>query len=127
MKQIDINNLAGGAMAERINRELTKVAENILDPNTDPKSARTITVTIKIKPDDAREIGMTDIQVKSSLAPAKAIPAKFVFDFDMEGNAVMAELKSHDRDQMRIDDDGTITDGTGADASKKVVNMSPYR
>lgn len=127
--EININSLAGGAMSERINRELGKVAENIMDPNTKADAVRTVTVTIKIKPDEAREIGMTDIQVKSSLAPAKGIPAKFVFDFDRDGKAVMAELKSSaDRDQMQFNDDGNIVDGTGTAAdSKKVVNMSPYR
>ncbi|MGG1673295.1 hypothetical protein ACIFOE_22190 [Paenibacillus sp. NRS-1783] len=48
--KVDISNLAGRAMAERINRELKKVAENVMDPNTKAEAVRTVTVTIKIKP-----------------------------------------------------------------------------
>ena len=120
--EIDINKLAGGAMAERINRELQKVAENILDPNTNAITARTVTVTIKIKPDDAREIGMTDIQVNSSLAPAKGVPAKFVFDYGKDGKAVIAELNTgQDRNQAQMTDSGEVADGTGAPL-QNVVN-----
>lgn len=125
--QIDINNLAGGAMAERINRELQKVAENVLDPNTKAEAVRTVTVSIKIKPNDARQIGSTDIDVKSSLAPAKGVPTAFVFDYDKEGNAVMKELRTgNDRDQLAMNDHGTVVDGTGesiSDGGGKVVGM----
>lgn len=120
--QININTLAGGAMAERINRELQKVADNVLDPNTNATAARTVTVTIKIKPDEAREIGMTDIQVKSSLAPAKGIPAKFYFDYGKDGKGAIAELNTgQDKNQTQFTDSGEIADGTGA-MLQNVVN-----
>lgn len=115
---IDINSLSGGAVAERINRELLKVAENVLDPNTKPETVRTLTVTIKIKPDESREIGVTDIQVKTGLAPTRGIPAKFVFDYGKDGKAVMAELQSGERNQLMVDADGDVADDRG----KKVVN-----
>lgn len=122
--QVDINNLAGGAMAERINRELNKVAENVLDPNTKAEAVRTVTISIKIKPNEARQIGQTDIEVKSSLAPAKGVPTQFVFDFDREGNAVLKELNlSNDRDQMALNDAGDVVDGTGTSPNGKVVGM----
>lgn len=121
--QVDINNLAGGAMAERINRELQKVAENVMDPNTKAEAVRTVTVSIKIKPNDARQIGTTDIDVKSSLAPAKGVPTSFVFDFDKEGKAVMKELSlSGDRNQLAVNDQGTVVDGTGEVPLQNVVN-----
>ncbi|MDP4095448.1 replication terminator protein [Paenibacillus sp. P96] len=121
---VDINNLAGGAMAERINRELKKVAENVMDPNTKADAVRTVTVQIKIKPNDARQIGNTEIEVKSSLAPAKGVPTQFVFDFDKEGKAVMKELNlSNDRNQMAMNDAGDVVDGTGTSPSAKVVGL----
>ncbi|MNO15492.1 hypothetical protein D3C76_51580 [compost metagenome] len=121
---IDINNLAGGAMAERINRELQKVAENVLDPNTKAEAVRTVTISIKIKPNDARQIGSSDIDVKSSLASAKGVPTQFVFDFDKEGKAVMKELNlSKDPNQMALNDTGEVVDGTGASPNGKVVGL----
>ncbi|MEK4052680.1 replication terminator protein [Paenibacillus sp. FSL F4-0087] len=122
--QVDINNLAGGAMAERINRELNKVAENVLDPNTKAEAVRTVTISIKIKPNEARQIGQTDIEVKSSLAPAKGVPTQFVFDFDREGNAVLKELNlSSDKDQMAMNDEGEVVDGTGTSPKSNVVGL----
>lgn len=125
---ISIDQLAGGGASERIERELQKIAENVLDPNTKPDATRKLTIEITIKPNDARQLGDAEITVKSSLAPAKGLPSAFVFDWDKNGKAVMQELKmGRDRDQMALADDGAVVDGTGAPADKKVVNMSPYR
>ncbi|MGF6356138.1 hypothetical protein ABIE27_004053 [Paenibacillus sp. 4624] len=122
--KVDINNLAGGAMAERINRELAKVAENVMDPNTKAEAVRTVTITLKIKPNEARQMGQTDIEVKSSLAPAKGVPTQFVFDFDKEGKAVMKELNlSNDKNQMAMNDAGDVVDGTGTSPNPKVVGL----
>ncbi len=126
---ISIDQLAGGGASERIQRELNKIAENVLDPNTKPDATRTLTITLTIKPDKNRQMGAGEIVVKSSLAPAAGLPSSFVFDFDAEGKAVMAELKmSKDRNQSALADNGSIVDGTGAPLDdKKVVNMTPYR
>jgi len=115
---ININTLSGGAVAERLNRELQRVAENVMDPNTKPDAVRTVTVTIKIKPNETRQLGVTDIQVKSALAPTRGIPAQFIFDYDRAGKAVMAELQSADRNQLMVDNDGDVADDRGS----KVVN-----
>ncbi|MGG4096175.1 replication terminator protein [Paenibacillus lautus] len=120
---VDIAKLAGGAMQERINRELKKVAENILDPNTKADAVRTVTISIKIKPNEARQMASSDIEVKSSLAPAKGVPTAFIFDYDKEGKAVMKELSTgQDRDQLAMNDAGEIVDGVGEMPSPKVVN-----
>ncbi len=125
---ISIDQLAGGGVSERIQREFNKIAENVLDPNTKPDATRTLTVNITIKPNKNRQMGDAEVVVKSSLAPAAGLPSSFVFDYDTEGKAVMAELNmSKDRNQMAIADSGAIVDGAGAPADKKVVNMSPYR
>lgn len=117
--EVDINALSGGALAEKVNIELRKIAENVLDPNTKPDAVRTLTVTIKIKPNETRQIGAADIQVKSSLAPSRGIPTSFVFDFDHDGKAVLKELTSGatDPNQLQIGNDGAVADGIG-----KVVN-----
>ncbi|WP_082112456.1 hypothetical protein [Paenibacillus sp. DMB20] len=120
---VDIAKLAGGAMQERINRELKKVAENILDPNTKADAVRTVTISIKIKPNEARQMASSDIEVKSSLAPAKGVPTAFIFDYDKEGKAVIKELSTgQDRDQLAMNDAGEIVDGVGETPSPKVVN-----
>lgn len=122
---VDIANLAGGAMAERINRELQKLAENVMDPNTRADAVRTLTISIKIKPNEARQLGAADIEVKSSLVPAKGVPTAFVFDFDKDGKAIMKELNTgNDRNQLAMNDNGAVVDGTGESVeNSKVVGM----
>lgn len=126
--QIDLNSLAGGGLSERINRELAKVAENVMDPNTKADAVRTLTITLKIKPDEARQIGTAEFVVKTSLVPPKGLPSAFVFDYDKDGKAVLKELKTgRDNNQLAINDSGAVVDGTGKSVDKKVVNMSPYK
>ncbi|WP_128656184.1 replication terminator protein [Paenibacillus sp. 598K] len=111
--KLNLNELSGGALVEKLDIEMRKLAENVLDPNTPAEVARTITVTIKIKPNEQRQVGNADISVKSSLAPSKGIPTSFVFDYDKEGNAVVAELVTGDRNQLIINNDGDVADDTG--------------
>lgn len=48
--KINLETLAGGAFAEKLNEALMQVAENIQNPNTDATTKRQITVNIKFTP-----------------------------------------------------------------------------
>jgi len=119
--QIDLSTFAGGAVAERFNIELQRVIENIADPNTDPKKARTLILKLTIKADENRDVASVDIETKAGLVPAKPVVTKIVIDQDSDGNVVAAELKSGIKDQMMIDDDGDVADHTG----RKIVQFKP--
>ncbi|WP_375104085.1 replication terminator protein [Paenibacillus sp. RS8] len=121
MNEISIENLAGGAVGERINIELNKVADNIMDPNTDWKKARKLTVTITIKPDEQREIGLVSVDNKPTLAPAHGIATKLVFGKDREGKAVAEELVSGVKNQMMIDDEGDLADDRGKKVEPEAI------
>lgn len=71
MQHIDMEEFANGAFTEQINREMRKVTENIMDPNTDATVKRRITVTIEFKQNKGRSIVTTSVQAKSTLAPAQ--------------------------------------------------------
>lgn len=113
MSSISIDSIAGGALVEKLNIELRRLAENVQDPNTKADAVRTVTIQIRVKPDETRQIGSTEISVKSSLAPSKGIPTSFVFDLDNEGNAVVKELLTRDKNQMIMNDQGEVADATG--------------
>jgi hypothetical protein len=110
---ISIDTIAAGALLEKVEIELSKLAANVKDPNTKPDAVRTITISIKVKPDVTRQLGVTEIDVKSSLAPSKGIPTSFIFDYDKEGKAVMKELLTQDPNQLIIDNKGELADATG--------------
>ena len=69
MKHINIEQFSNGELTQQINRELESVARNIADPNTEAKTARKITVTITMKPNEQRDFITTSITTKSTLAP----------------------------------------------------------
>ena len=48
--QINLERLAGGAFAEKLNEALMQVAENIQNPNTEATTKRQINIAIKFAP-----------------------------------------------------------------------------
>ena len=48
--------MAKGAVQERVDYEVSRVVDNILDPNTEATAKRKITLTIELKPDPDRQV-----------------------------------------------------------------------
>lgn len=87
---VGLENLGQTAAIELFNDELGRVLENILDPNTDAKTVRTLTLQIKIKPDENREFGPTVIEIKSKLASPKGVGTVMYFG-RVAGKAIARE------------------------------------
>lgn len=84
-EEITLTNLAGGAAEERFNEALRDVLINIVDPNTEATAERTVTLTVKLKPDDSREMAATSVDVKTKLAPPKRMPSKIFIAMGPDG------------------------------------------
>lgn len=69
--------MARGAFQERVDLEMSKVMDNILDPNTSPTQKRKLTMTIEFAPDDSRSNITVNVAVKSALAPT--VPARTAY------------------------------------------------
>lgn len=67
--QITLETLAGGALKERFEHELARALANIANPDTPATAARDITVKVRIKPQEDREIGLITATVTSKLPP----------------------------------------------------------
>lgn len=89
---MNLAELAGGAVAERFDLEMQKVLDNIMDPNTDSKKARKISLTLTFKTDENRDVAIVGIDAKTSLAPALIPSTKILMDRDGAGKVVGAEL-----------------------------------
>ena len=63
-----IMSMARGAFEERVDYEMDKVIQNILDPNTKATAKRKITLTIELTPDDERRTIGVSVTAKSTLA-----------------------------------------------------------
>ncbi|PEL12713.1 replication terminator protein [Bacillus sp. AFS017336] len=110
---IDLQSLADGAVAERINLELKKVLQNLADPNTDAKKARKINLAITLKGNEKRDVASVSIVAKTTLAPAKDIETQIILGYDNDGSITGAELKSGIKGQTYVDDNGEILDDNG--------------
>jgi len=89
---LTIESLAAGGGMERGNLELQKVLNNVLDPNTPATATREVTLKLKIKPNEDREIGDVELITSSKLAQPKPIKSRLMFDRDRDGRAVAKEL-----------------------------------
>ena len=70
-----IMSMARGAFEERVDYEMDKVIQNILDPNTKATAKRKITLTIELTPDDERRtigVSVTAPSPRPSMSPLTA-------------------------------------------------------
>lgn len=65
--------MARGAIQERADYEITKILENILDPNTSATAPRKLTITLTLKPDDTRQNIAVGVVAKSTLSPTNPV------------------------------------------------------
>lgn len=98
-----IMQMANGAFLERVDYEMERVVDNILDPNTNATKARKITVTIELKPDDDRGKINVSVTAKSTLAPTNPVGTSLAFTSDANGEAVLAEMTPQIPGQMYLD------------------------
>lgn len=116
MKHINIEQFSNGELTQQINREMEAVARNISDPNTEAKTARKITVTITMKPNEQRDFITTSITTKSALAPTLgAVTALGVAKNLKTGEIEVAEIGNQIPGQMTMEDvaDQQITEVDG--------------
>lgn len=90
--KLSFSTLAGGGVEEKLQYALDEVAVNIADPNTDPKKARKITMTLTFKPNEQRTIANVDIDVKATLAAPMGISTTLMIDQDEKGRIVAQEI-----------------------------------
>lgn len=92
---INLETLAGGAFAEKLNEALLEVAENIQNQNTEATAKRGITITLKFSPNKSRQLVNTQIAVTTKLAATEAIDTQIVMGMNMKTGAVeVAEYDS---------------------------------
>jgi hypothetical protein len=72
-QKASIIEMGRGAIMERIDYEMGRVIQNILDPNTDPKKARKITVELKFVASADRTFIQVEASAKSKLESTTAI------------------------------------------------------
>ncbi|KZL88761.1 replication terminator protein [Clostridium magnum] len=92
-KMLNLETLAGGGFAERVNQAIKEVMENISDPNTPWKTKRKVTIDMVFESKEDRDITNIDIVTKVKLAPKESIHTKILIDRNLDGEIIGAEFK----------------------------------
>lgn len=104
MDSTSILEMAKGAITEQFDIEVGKVITNILDPNTEAKKKRTITLTVDFVPDDKRETVTITANAKSKLLPNNAIRTGLYIGADAKTGELQAvELVPNIPGQLALD------------------------
>lgn len=93
-----------GAILERVDYEMGKVIDNILDLNTKPTGKRKITVTLELIPSSDRKTITVQTTAKSSLVPTDPVTTSlFITNQPNTGEMVVAEMVPQVPGQMALD------------------------
>ena len=84
--------MAKGAIQERVDYEVSRVVDNILDMNTEAKVKRKVVLTIVMVPDDDRQVVKIEASAKSTLAPVTPVGTSLVITADNNGEMILAEI-----------------------------------
>lgn len=84
--------MAKGAIQERVDYEVSRDVDNILDMNTEAKVKRKVVLTIVMVPDDDRQVVKIEASAKSTLAPVVPIGTSLVITADGNGEMMLAEI-----------------------------------
>jgi hypothetical protein len=87
---INLLNLGSGVLVEKFEEELERVVENILDPNTDPKTKREVILRVSIKPAGDRTFGVVSIAASSRLAASTSWETRAFFGKDRKSGKALA-------------------------------------
>ena len=93
-EKVSLDTIGQGAAVERFNLALQEVFNNIQDANTSPKAAREVTLKLKIKPDENREIGDVSVEIVSKLASVMPFIVRFFLGRDHKtGKGLASEYR----------------------------------
>lgn len=122
MLHVDLSKLAGGTLQEKFDREITRVVENMQDPNTPFGDKRGITINISFAQNEMRDDAKIEISLKSKLAGVISAKTNFAMGKDLESGEVQVnEYGKQIPGQMSFSDLGTKPEG------EKVTEMRPRR
>lgn len=99
-ERLTLATLCGGAVQEKIDRALEKVARNILDPNVVPDKKRTVTLKITMKPlDEDREDVAVEADVSYTLSPELGVQTNFFVSRDLTNDNI--SIMEHKRGEIK--------------------------
>ena len=104
MDKTSILEMSRGAIMERVDYEMGRLIDNILDPNTEPSKKRKLTITLELIPDSERQQIVVQTQAKSTLVPTTPIiTSLYVTSNTADGQMAIVEMVPQIPGQMGFD------------------------
>lgn len=103
MDKKSILEMSRGAIMERVDYEMGKVIDNILDPNTKANAKRKLTITLELVPDNERQQIVVQTTAKSTLVPTTPIITSLYVTGDGNGEMAVVEMVPQIPGQMGMD------------------------
>lgn len=112
--------MARGAIQERVDYEMGKVMDNILDVNTKPTAKRKITLTVVFTPDEERMNIAVDVTAKSTLQATNPVRTNlYVAGKNHTGEVQVVEMVPEVPGQMHMD--GEVSE------APSILNIANWR
>lgn len=86
--------MAHGAIEERVDIEMARIIENILNENTKPETKRKLTLELAFEPNEDRSMVTVSAVAKAALAPLRSVGTALALGLDKEGTPVTVEAKA---------------------------------
>ncbi len=115
---LNINDLCKGGVMERLSEALEEAVANCLDPNTEPKKARTVTLTITLKPNEQRN----NAQVAFVTAVKKQPPVALETSIYMDSNPKTGQIDANEAGAYSVNQ--CVLDGVFSDASINNITVN---
>jgi len=104
MKVVDsLDNLMNGGVNERVLAELSKLWENVYDMRTDPGKARSLSLVVKIKPNNRRDAAEMSVDVGLKLAPPVPMTQTVLIRQRDDGSVEAVEQTAQVPGQLNMD------------------------
>ena len=97
--------MAKGAIQERVDYEVSRVVDNILDMNTPADAKRKVVLTLELIPDKERRVVKVNASAKATLAQVTAVGTSLVITSDGNGEMMLAEIVPQVPGQVSMDGD----------------------
>lgn len=95
--------MSRGAIIERVDYEMGKVIDNILDPNTAANKKRKLVLTLELLPDDDRRQIAVTTTAKSALVPTTPIATGLYVTAGADGEVAVVEMVPQIPGQIGMD------------------------
>lgn len=131
--KFNINKLADGTVAEKIDQAWGELLQNMQDPNRAYKPKRQMIIKVICEQDEKRETMQTTVLVDTRLTPEGGITTNYATGKDLKtGKAYAQEYKTVDARQIDLDEQLNVDPGTGEildddQAINKVIDLRKTR